>query len=351
MKLIFINGWCYMLKISQSKIRDLSKITGHSAPLISKYFKDFNEDKVTRVNNRIIGITPEAVEEYFTHIGLAYFYQPAVILSGNLCGGVGKTTGVQNLGIAWRRISNRKRPLVYIDGDSQGSFTAITFGKQAEDDEPILIDFLEGKASIDDILTDLGDNIWFIKSNLNQVWIDKVLSKPQDIKKGMLRFYQAIFDKFGQEAVILQDHTPQLSTLFASSICALHQLNPSILKAVIIPLRSDKFAIQGGEYILKEIEELQDTFSLENNIDIHCYFSSIDRRVSTTSEALKVARNKETIVTHLSSVVIRYCSEIPKSINAASNVYSSGKNNHAAEDYQDLLQYIFSFNEGAESNG
>ena len=163
-----------MLQISQAKIRDLSRITGHSAPLISKYFKEYNEEKVTRINNRIVGLTPEAIEEYFTHIGLTCFYKPAVILSGNLCGGVGKTTGIQNLGIAWRRISNRKRPLIYVDGDSQGSFTSITFGKQAEDDEPILIDFLEGKASIDDVLVELENNVWFIKSNLNQVWIDKV---------------------------------------------------------------------------------------------------------------------------------------------------------------------------------
>ncbi|STX55541.1 Uncharacterised protein [Legionella beliardensis] len=62
------------------------------------------------------------------------------------------------------------------------------FGAPAEDNELILIDFLEGKTKIENILTEVGQNVWFIKSNLNQVYIDKVLSKPAEIKKGMLNF-------------------------------------------------------------------------------------------------------------------------------------------------------------------
>jgi cellulose biosynthesis protein BcsQ len=332
------------MEISRIKVSEIAKITGTSLPLISRYFKKFDDENlITRVNNRIVGVSPEAVEEYFRSIGLNYFYQPAIFLSANLCGGVGKTTSILNLGASLRRITDRNTPIVYVDGDSQGSFTSAVFGKPAEDNEPILIDFLENKASIDDLLTEVKDNIWFVKSNLNQSWIDKVLSKPQDIKKGMLRFYEELFIKLGNKTKVFQDHTPQLSNLFASSVCALNQLDTSIRKAVLIPIRSDKFAIQGADYILKEISELTETFSLQSSIDIHCFFSSIDKRVSTTAEALRITSSKENIVKHLSSVVIRYCSEIPKSIMSSDNVYSSRKNNNAAEDYQDLLQYIFSY--------
>ena len=340
-----------MINVSELRISEIARITGHSTSVISKHFKNFGTDKVTRANNRIIGISPEAVEEYFKESKMGYFYQPSVILSANLCGGVGKTTSIYNLGASMRRITSRETPIVYVDGDSQGSFTSIVFGEPAGDQEPILIDFLEKKAGINDLLTEIGDNIWFVKSNLNQAWIDKVLSKPQDIKKGMLCFYESIFEKLGHQTKIFQDHTPQLSSLFASSVCALNQLDEKILRSVIIPMRSDKFAIQGGDYILKEIEELIDTFTLSNNIDIHCFFSSIDRRVSTTSEALKVAKTKDNIVQNLSSVVVRYCSEVPKSIMSCSNVYTNGKNNNAAQDYQDLLQYIFSYRQGETNYG
>jgi cellulose biosynthesis protein BcsQ len=331
------------MSVSQLKVSEVARITNTSSPLISRHFKKYNEDTVTRTNNRVTGISPEAVEEYFKSVGIDYFYRPAILLSANLCGGVGKTTSIYNLGSCLRRITGKNTPIVYVDGDSQGSFTSVVFGQPADDKEPILIDFLEGKASIDDILTEVKDNVWFVKSNLNQVWIDKVLSKPQDIKKGMLNFYEKIFAKLGKNTKIFQDHTPQLSNLFASSICALNQLDNSILKAVLIPIRSDKFAIQGADYILKEIDELTETFSLQNTIEAHCFFSSIDKRVSTTAEALRIAGSKENIVRHLSSVVIRYCSEIPKSIMLSGNVYSSGKNSNAAEDYQDLLQYVFSY--------
>lgn len=336
------------MEISSAKVSEIAKITGFSIPQISRHFRECDNTQVKRVNNRVIGVYPEAVEDYFKQIGLNYFYRPAILLSANLCGGVGKTTSIYNLGASLRRITNRKSPIVYVDGDSQGSFTSLVFGKPAEDKEPILIDFLEGKSSIDDILTEIKDNIWFVKSNLNQVWIDKVLSKPQDIKKGMLRFYEEIFKKFGDDVKIFQDHTPQLSNLFASSVCALNQLGDSILKAILVPIRSDKFAIQGADYILKEMNELTETFSLKQTIDAHCFFSSIDKRVSTTAEALRVAGSKENIMKHLSPVVVRYCSEINKSIMSSTNVYSSGKNNNAASDYQDLLQYIFSYHENKD---
>lgn len=333
------------MQISQVKLTELAMISGASLPLLSKFFKKYapEDSSVTRVSNRIIGVSPEAAEDYLRSVGLDYFYRPAVFLSANLCGGVGKTTSILNLGACLRRVTGRDTPIVYVDGDSQGSFTSSIFGNPAEDNEPILIDFLEGKVSIKDILFEVKDNVWFVKSNLNQAFIDKVLSKPQDIKKGMLKFYEEIFSLLGNKTKIFQDHTPQLSNLFVSSVCALNQLNKEILKGVLIPIRSDKFAIQGAEYILKEISEVTETFSLQNSIEVHCFFSSIDRRVSTTAEAIKVAGSRQNIVKHLSGVVIRYCSEVPKSIMSSTNVYSSGKTNNAAQDYQKLLQHIFSF--------
>lgn len=328
------------MEISQVKISEIARITKTSVPLISRHFKNFEFPEVHRVKHRILGVSPETTEEYLRRVGYDFFYQPTILLSANLCGGVGKTSTILNLGAALRRITNRETAIVYVDGDSQGSFTSSVFGKPAEDDEPILIDFLEERANIDQILVEVKDNIWFVKSNLNQAFIDKVLAKPKDMKSKMLRFYNAIFEKLGPNTKILQDHTPQLSSLFSSSICALSQLDNSIKKIVLIPIRSDKFAIQGAEYIIKEIYDLIEVFSLERNIDIHCFFSSIDKRVSTTAEAIKITSSKASIVKHLSSVVIRYCAEIPKAIMQTKNVYSLRKNNNAAEDYQDLLQYV-----------
>lgn len=330
------------MEISYIKIKEIVRFTNLSQASISKYFKDAPEEDVKRVNNRISGISPEAANRYLLKHGVTYFNQGGVVLSANLCGGVGKTSGVYSLACSIRRITDRIDPIVLIDTDSQGSLTSSIFGSPALDEEAILIDYLEGKADIKDILTEAGDNIWCIKSNLNQAYIDKVLSKPSDIKNGMHRLYKDIFLELGSNTKIFQDHTPQLSSVFASSICALLQMNKEFIKSVIIPMRSDKYAIDGAEKILHEIYDLKETFSLNQNLSIHCYFSSIDKRVSTTSEAIKVAQQKSDIIKHLSPVVVRYCAEIPKSIQKLTNVYSSGKANKSTEDYQDLLRSIFS---------
>ena len=332
------------MNVSNIKISELSRLSNINKAIISKYFKNFTEQDITRVNNRITGISPEAVTDFLIKNQITYFDKGAIVLSANLCGGVGKTSATHALSICTRRIIDRSEPIVIVDTDSQGSFTASIFGKPADDNETILIDFLEGKATIDNILTNIGNNIWFVKSNLNQAYIDKVLSKPFDIKKGMLKFYEQIFSYLGPKTKIFQDHTPQLSSVFASSVCALSQLDNDLLRSVVIPMRSDNYAIDGAEKILNEIDELQETFNLKKNIDIHCFFSSIDRRISTTSEALKAVQKKKNIIKNLSPVVIRYCSEIPKSIQNSSNIYSTGKSNKSSEDYQDLLQSLFSQN-------
>ena len=330
------------MQISYIKIKEILRFTELSQAAISKYFKEAPDEDVKRVNNRISGISPEAANKYLVKHGVDCFNQGGVILSANLCGGVGKTSGVYSLACCIRRITDRRDPIVLIDTDSQGSLTSSIFGDPASDNEPILIDYLEGKVAIQDILTEVSDNIWCIKSNLNQAYIDKVLAKPSDIKNSMHNLYKDIFSTLGDSTKIFQDHTPQLSSVFASSICALFQLNKKFLTSVIIPMRSDKYAIDGAEKILHEIYDLKDTFSLKHNLSIHCYFSSIDKRVSTTSGAIKVAQQKSDIIKHLSPIVVRYCAEIPKTIQKLTNVYSSGKANKAAEDYQDLVHSIFS---------
>ncbi|AUH74288.1 ParA family protein [Legionella sainthelensi] len=331
------------MDVSQIKICELSRITDINKTLISRYFKEAPSTHVTRVNERIVGLSPEGVTHFLEEHQLYYFNKGAVILSANLCGGVGKTTGIRSLSASARRIIHCKDPIIIVDTDSQGSLTSSMFGAPALDNELILIDFLEGKAKLENILTEMAGNVWFVKSNLNQVYLDKILTKPGDIKRAMLSFYQEIFNKFGNKAKIFQDHTPQLSNIFASSVCALSQLDKNLLRSIIIPMRSDNYAIDGAEKILNEINELQDTFHLHQDIDIHCYFSSIDKRISTTSEAIKRAKKKEAIINRLSPIVIRYCSEIPKSIQKSTNIYTSGKSNNAAEDFQDLLHFIFSF--------
>jgi cellulose biosynthesis protein BcsQ len=331
-------------KFSQIKINEIARLTGSSAALVSRYFKNQKEDRVTRINQRIVGVKADAAQDYLKNAGLNYFYTPSITLFANLCGGVGKTSGVANLSASLRRIVNNNTPIILIDGDSQASLTGMIFGKEANDDETILVDYLEGKATLDDIVTPLHDNVWIMRSNLNQAWIEKILVKPKEIKEGILNLYNDIFSKFGNETKIFQDHTPQLSNLFASSVCALFHLPNTIKKSILIPMRSDSVAINGANYIIKEIEDVCETFSRDyDSIGIHCYFSNVDRRFSTTSEALELIKKKPRVMRHLASPIIRTCADITKSTMSNQNIFSSGKSSNAIEDFQDLMQFMYQY--------
>lgn len=328
-----------MFKVSEIKITELQRYVNLSKPAISKYFKSLHSG-VTYSNNRITGISPNAASVFLQKQSSYKFHKPSITLSANLCGGVGKTSSVYSLASALRRVSSD--PIVLIDGDSQASFTHIVCGQRAEDNEPILIDYIENKTSIENVLNDIGHNVYFIKSNLNSAFLDKALNKPSDIKRAMKNLYNDIFKTLGENTKIFQDHTPQLSNLFASSISALYQMDSDILCNVLIPIRSDEFAIQGAKYITNEINELVDTYSFDTKkVNIHCFFSALDRRISTSGEAMKTAMSDEIIQNYLCPVVIRYSSEIPKSIMSCQNIFTSGKNSNATDDYQDMLQYIY----------
>ena len=146
------------MQISQLKISELDKLTDKGKVYISRYFKNMPDNQVTRTNGRVTGISNNAVAQFLDDCGLNKYTKGGVILAANLCGGVGKTSGTLSLSACCRRLTSNESAIVLVDTDSQGSLTTSLFGKPANDNEPILIDFLENKAGIGDILTPLSNN-------------------------------------------------------------------------------------------------------------------------------------------------------------------------------------------------
>ena len=328
------------MDISNIKLSELANLTKSQLPSVSRYFKNKKSPNVQKVNNRITGVDSEEAEKYLIHSGLEYFYQPSLIMFSNLCGGVGKTSGINNVSAFIRRITSKYRPIFIIDADSQASLTELVFGEMADDNDLVLVDYIDGKANLEDIITPCEHNIYFIKSNFNLSGADKVLNNAKRAKTAMYNLYMDIFKKY-PNAYILQDNAPSLGSIFGSSICGMYMLDESIHKAVMIPIRSDKTAINGADKVLKEISDLKETYSFTKDIPIHCYFASIDKRTTSTFEAIEEAKNKENVLNALAGPYIRYSAEVIKNLNHGTNIYSAGKTNHAAIDYADLVQYVF----------
>ncbi len=147
-----------MFDVSEMKMSEIQRYVNMSKPGISKHFKGLSGGVTTNVNNRIVGISPDATSDFISKHATFKFKHPSITLSANLCGGVGKTSSVYNLSSALRRVIPQSNPIVLIDGDSQASFTRIVCGSAAKDNESTLIDYFEKKASVSEILHDLGNN-------------------------------------------------------------------------------------------------------------------------------------------------------------------------------------------------
>lgn len=331
--------------ISPIKVQELAKIADVSQPVISRKFKEEHSGSIKSERNRILGITPEAIEEYLTAKGQGHIYQGGAYLFTNCCGGTSKTTSALSVGSSFRRISNPKAsPIVWIDYDSQASLTSVLAGNAMEDTKPVLVNYFEGKAKLDEILTPVGkpeDNMWVIGSSLNNLYLEKTLSTPQAIRGSMKRLIEDLFTKFGPRAKLLFDSPPSLSNATNSLTCAFSELQNIYDTKLIVPLRSDKFSFSGSKLIIQELKSLLEAFNLPD-IEKIVFLSSFDRRLKISVDIFKQLLEDPLLKEFVSPVVVRYSSEISKAHQSNRSIYN-GSNSPASDDYTDLMLFIMGY--------
>ena len=350
-----------MDNLSHMKITELSRMIDIPKLSISRFFKrpeNDLDDFIEKNSGRVIGLKPNGVSACIKELIPDSYNKGGVVICANLCGGTAKTTGVVNLSYSARRVYPLETPIILIDGDSQASLSQYITGSPSQD-ETTLNDYLsdiekEKKAkkrkakykrqySINDIINDIGNNMYIIKSNLDLMYFQRLFSSSIQVKETMKNLYDELFAKFGDKAIIFQDNTPQLTTLFGSSVCALYDLDPKkYMRAIIVPMRTDSFAMEGASKIISEVEDLIEAFNFKNNVPVITYFSSIDKRINSTGQAIKNASENPVIVESLADCFIRYSADIPKHINnqTNSNVFLESKSSKAKDDYSELLHFI-----------
>ena len=335
-----------MFEIAPMRIRELTKLVDISPPVLSRKFKSEVEPAVVRKNNRISALSPELIEKYLTERGHQYLYRNFITTVSSTVGGTGKTSGSLSLLAAARRITSRERALCLIDTDSQASATTTMLGQPIPDTKPVLVDLLEKRCSIEDVLTPVGDpkeNIWVLGSNLNNVYLDKALSKPTEIRKSMREVLTQIFEKLGEGTKIFVDTPPQLSSITSSTICAMSDMKKAGTDcAMLMPIRSDLYSLKGARISMKEKKEVLAAFSLED-IPTICFLASFDRRLKVSVDVMRMLLEDELLKDHVSPVVVRSSSELSKATVKYSTVFSSGEPNTASADYMDLLLNVLGY--------
>lgn len=303
--------------------------------------KTENQEDLTIRNNRIVGISPELAEA-LTVEKFPLLLKNSITVLSNCCGGVGKTSSTINLGMAARRLTSRKRIQIYIDCDPQATLSIQLTGSVAEG--KTLVDYIDGRASLDEIISPLSieDNIFIIKSNLNNIYLDKSFSSVQKIKSGMLLLLQDIEKSYPNGFRIFIDTAPQLSSTLTSTVIALTEIkSEKTITRLMIPIRSDATSINGTRIVKSEIESALSAFNISSDkLKIISFFSALDNRIKkTTGEIYKMAITSADIASTLSPVAIKYSSEIVKSNLNQTTLFSpkNDKTKAIQQEFTDLF--------------
>jgi cellulose biosynthesis protein BcsQ len=337
-----------VFNISKVKVAELATIADCKPPVISRMFKTMEEPWIEKKNNRITGISPELIENYFRKRGFNDLFKTTIILSNSTVGGTGKTSTVLAMAGSLRRITDRSKAVVMIDCDSQASATQTALGFAIPDDKPVLLDYFEGRASLDEVLhvvSNPEENIFIIGSNLNNIYMDKHLNSPKAIKDSMAKLFKELISKFGEGVRILIDTPPQLSTSTSSTVCGISSMikeGYDLQAHYIIPIRPDSYSLKGASISVNEKTEILETFDLPD-IKTTCFLTAFDKRMKVGVEIMRQALQDDKLQNLLSPVMVRYSSEISKASLDHKNIFSDSRATPATKDYMDLTLYVLGY--------
>ena len=330
-----------MFPVSAVKVSELVDITGLTASAISKRLKKLDSGIIT-AGNRVVGVQSDAVEDIlFEEEKLKGLYDSFITVVGTNVGGVGKTSATVSLAAASRRLISKKKAVVIIDADSQASSTEQVVGK-VPDQIPVLKDYIDRNCSLDDLLYPVGDkseNLWIIRSNLDNVYLDRSFSSAQIVRDSIKLLFREIFDRFGEGTKIILDLPPQLSAVSQSAICALALLPER--SVYLIPMRTDRVSIKGAKICLNEIKSTTASYRGVDHINALCFLSSYDARLKVSVETMRIMIEDDLLKNHICNAVIRYSSEVTKSSMKNQNIFSSGKKSNITSDYNELALSLY----------
>lgn len=338
-----------MFNILPLSLAELTRLeAGKSKSALSRNLK--GQRGVIEHQNRITGVTSEALSILWRDQHPELF-KPSFLVGANLCGGSHKSSIVLGLAAASYRITGGEFgiPHVIVDGDSQASSTINLLGETIkQENQSVLVDYLEGRCSITDVLREVpsAPNLWVVPSSLDNIYLDRALQKPADLKMKMNAFFKALEGYFKRKISIFVDTPPALSGVFSSTILALTQAD-GVDKNLVIPVRPDLTSIRGSRFIIDEVNSILSTFSIPiESLKIEVVLSGLDRRQPTlASNAMKSLMSTTELHSKVSPIVLRFSSEVAKAWNNGTSIFDkNGVKSGLSSDVMDLWLYLKNFN-------
>ena len=199
----------------------------------------------------------------------------------NQKGGVGKTTTVINLAAG---LSMKGKKILVIDLDPQGNATTGLGLSNTESSDTTIYNVLNGNKKISEVIQRTSfENLNLITSNVDLSGLEVETAgdsrrafKLKDELTSILNDSRASYD------YILIDCPPSLSLLTIMALVA--------SEALVVPLQTEFFALEGLTQLMKTIERIKNNLNPELSIR-GILLTMYDRRNKLSGEVEKEARN------------------------------------------------------------
>lgn len=182
--------------------------------------------------------------------------RPQIIAIANQKGGVGKTTTTINLGAA---LAEKGKPVLLIDLDPQGN-ASTGLGVDHDRREATTYDLLAGDASLPEaIQSTTVENLDIVPATTDLSSADLELmdnAKRSFLLRDVLRGDTADTSKYDY---ILIDCPPSLNILTVNAMVAAH--------ALIVPLQSEFFALEGLSQLILTVRDVRQTANPDLRIE------------------------------------------------------------------------------------
>lgn len=238
-------------------------------------------------------------------------------------GGPGKTSIVKNMGI---RLSLYGARVLLVDLDQQGNLTS-DFMDNA-DDNPIMIDIIQGEAEAKNSIINVLPGLDLIPSRLENSALDKVLMVDQHpLDRVFCDVLQPLKSSYD---FILIDCPPALSQSVAAAILASN--------TVIIPVAPEKYCLSGLKMSYAEIREIEKKY--KRTIPIRILINKFDGRTTLSREILEQLAGNATFKDKIMNSLIRLSQEIPNSAARRETIFDLLRPTPALEDFDLLAREI-----------
>lgn len=243
----------------------------------------------------------------------------------NIKGGVAKTTSAINLAAI---LSEQGNKVLLVDVDAQSNST-MAFKNYDIDDLSVSEVLLNKDIDIENVIKSTEyENIDILPSNIKLAFTEKkiLLDVTRNQQNRLKRVLENVESKYDYCII---DCPPSLNMITINALVASDD--------VIVPIKIDKFALDGLEYLLESIEEIKEEFN--PNLQFKGCFVTMDTSTVVNKEIKKALKN--ILKDKMFDTSIRQNVSVTEASFEQVPVVYYKRNSNASKDYKALVKEVF----------